>query len=263
MQGLTARFIEELREVMEALSTGSPVFSFNPSVAVASAVILASTASFTRGLLAPSLILLASILLAFLLKIDLKAWVKPVVFIAILVGLASTPLLFTTPDSTVAVIPLGSLALRVSWSGLREATALTLRAVAATSSLTAILLYLGWRGLVEGLRGLHLPRELVFMTGLLARYIPLFLSDALSMMAAREARILKPDRRLAFKSISSIIGELLLRGYEVAWRLEKAVKARSFNGSYNSVGFRVGFSDIALLGFTLALTTVCVILEVL
>lgn len=265
MRSLTTRFLEGIAESVEALGAEPSKCYFHPPLAVVSAAAIASAASFTRGVLAPGLVLAASIALIPLLRVSFRAWAKPVAFVTFIAGFVSIPLLFITPGSPVAALRVGSLALEATREGLLEAASLILRAAAASASFTAILLHLGWSGFVEGLRGLRLPAEFVFLVGLYIRYVPVFLRDALSMVAAREARLLRPNgTKLAWGALASVVGDLMFRGYERAWRLEKALRARMFGplgAGRGAWGFGAG--DAALITLTVTLALACVALEVL
>lgn len=265
MHGLAARFLEEVAEAVEALGAEQSKRFFHPSLAVVSAAALASVASFTRGVLAPGLLLAASIALVPLLRVSFGTWAKPVAFVTFIAGFVSMPLPFITPGSAVVALRLGPLALEVTREGLLEATSLIIRAAAASASFTAILLHIGWRGLIDGLRGLRLPAELAFSIGLYIRYVPAFLRDALSMVAAREARLLRPrGTKFAWGALASVVGELILRGYERAWRLEKALRARMFSSLETGRCARgLGAGDAGLAALTATLILACVVLEVL
>ncbi len=54
------------------------------------------------------------------------------------------------------------------------------------------------------------------------------------MVSARDARIVKRiGVKELWKTLATVVGELLLRCYERAWRVDKAIKARSFESSNN------------------------------
>ncbi|MCX8176149.1 MAG: energy-coupling factor transporter transmembrane protein EcfT, partial [Candidatus Bathyarchaeota archaeon] len=102
------------------------------------------------------------------------------------------------------------------------------RVVSATAIFTSFVLMLGWKKTMEGLKGLGVPYEVVFFLMLSIIHIPLFLRETSKMLSAREARIVKKVKfRQIWGILSTVIGDILLKSHEHAWRLEKAVKARS------------------------------------
>ena len=151
-----------------------------------------------------------------------RSWIKPVLAVALWAGLVSAPLAF------IELAPTGAFRLGLSAGGAYEALSLTLRAAAAASIFAASIQLLGWRNWLKGLEDLRVPRLLIKLTMLSLFYIPLFLREALRMLLAREARMVgRVGVWRSWRMVSTVVGDLLLRGRERAWRLERALMARS------------------------------------
>jgi cobalt/nickel transport system permease protein len=143
--------------------------------------------------------------------------------------------------------------LRATYEGVNSMTAFTSRVAASTAIFTSFASIMGWRRTVMGLEKLRMPRELAFLLTLSIIHIPLFLRESSKMLSAREARIM---RKITLKEIwrilATVVGDLLLKSYEHAWRLNKAIEARSFTEeiSWKSVSNPVGMKDLLLLSLT-------------
>jgi len=130
------------------------------------------------------------------------------------------------------------------------------RVVASAAIFTSFVSIMGWRRIIMGLEGLRIPRELTLLLNLSVIHIPLFLRESSKMLSAREARIM---RKITFKEIwrilATVVGDLLLRSHEHAWRLEKAIRARSFAAELSSktTSIPLGIKDLFLLSLTLTL----------
>ncbi|RLE71499.1 MAG: hypothetical protein DRJ37_04835 [Thermoprotei archaeon] len=220
MRRLTRAVLEEIAEILDILNSENSSPVFNPSVAVLSALILAFTASFSQKTLVPLFLILASVAMAFFLEIDLKLWIKPVVLTFLATVVISAPLI---------LLPENAFLFKPEISRIEEALFLILRATAASAIFTILIIHIGWTKLLEGLRGLCLPEEFVFLIGFSIKYIPVFLRDTCKLVAAKEARMLKGLKyKTAWRSMAAVAGEILLRSYEKSLKLHLALNARMF-----------------------------------
>lgn len=253
MKSLIHSFLESLAETISTLNYEPNSNFFNPSVAILSALILTGIASFSFEPKLPLLILAVSVMLMILTHSRVYSWIKITLLITLWAVAVSIPLLFITPGDLIISIPLKLVELKISREGLNAMMVFTIRVVAAGAIFTAFIFILGWRKTMEGLRGLQIPRDVVFLLTLSIIYIPFLLREAAKILSAREARIV---RRVKFREVwyvlASVIGDLLLKSYEHAWRLEKAIRARSFTLTRSSLGppAKIGVKDLTLLTFT-------------
>ena len=233
--GLAGKLLAGASSVFEELAPErEPLLS--PPLGLALAAAAAAAASFAKGVTACALALAGGAALA-AWGGGSRAWL----------GVVAASLLF----SLAVTAPL--LALSAAPSLAAPALLAALRAVSAASALTGFTVCLGWRGVVEGLRGLGMP-VLADSLGLLLKYIPLFLRDLAGILAAREARVLRGGLKLSWALLASAAGEVLVRGYARASALRMALEARSFGGPGSAVRRSARFSGVEalLLAYTLA-----------
>jgi cobalt/nickel transport system permease protein len=234
--GLAGKLLVSASSVFEELAPErEPLFS--PPLGLALAVAATASASFAKGVTACAAALAGGAVLAAWGK-GFKAWIS-VVLASLLFSLAVTAPLLAITATPFSAAPAASLA--------------ALRAVSAASAFTGFTICLGWRGVVEGLRGLGAP-ALASSLGLLLKYIPIFLRDLAGILAAREARAMRSDLKLSWALLASAAGEVLVRGYARAVALRMALEARSFAGAALTMGRHARFSRVeaALLAYTLA-----------
>jgi len=166
----------------------------------------------------------------------------------------------------MAHIALGYIELSVSREGLNTMLGFVLRVVSSAAMFTSLAFVLGWRRIVMGLEGLRMPRELGSLLNLSVIHIPLFLRETIKMLSARESRIM---RRITFKKVwevlSTVVADLIIRSYERAWIVEKAIKARTFTPSELPRGtapISISVKDLLLLSFSLYILASAILAEV-
>jgi cobalt/nickel transport system permease protein len=222
-RSLAARFLEALAEALEALEHDVGLSLRRPALPTALSLALTFLVAFSTGILIPAAAFISCLLASLAFKLP-RSWIKPVLAVALWAGFVSAPLAFIELTSS------GAFRLELNAKGAYEALSLTLRAAASTSIFTASIQLLGWRGWLQGLEGLRIPKLLVRLTMLSLFYIPLFLREALRMLLAREARMLgRVGAKQSWRLMATVVGDLLLRGHDRAWRLERAFMARSLH----------------------------------
>lgn len=253
MKSFVYRFLEELSETINTLNHESNSNLFNSSIAMFSALILTGLASFTFKPKLQLLILALSFILMLSARSRIYSWLKIILITTLWATTVSTPLIFTTPGGLVNM-SLGLLELRISLEGVYLMTTFIIRVVAAGAIFTAFIFILGWRRTVEGLKGLKIPNGIVSLLSISIIYIPFLTREMVKMLSAREARILRRAKlREVWHVLASIIGDLILRSFERAWRLEKAIKARCFILNSPRVGeskMKIWINDLTLLTLT-------------
>lgn len=262
MKSLTERFLEGLAEAIDSLTVGTSPTSFNSSIGVLSSLIFTGSTAFSHGYTVPLLMLLMSFMLILLTHSPFHMWVKIPLLILMWASMASAPLPFMMPGEPVAVLSLGLIELRATREGVDTMLMFVLRVVAAAAIFTSFTFVMGWRRIVRGLQGLRVPRELGVLLNLSIIHIPLFLREAIKMLSAREARIMRKIRsRDLWRLLSTVVGDLLLRSYERASILEKAIKARSFATielSPKNLPEALRIKDLCLLAFSLGVLALTV-----
>jgi cobalt/nickel transport system permease protein len=176
------------------------------------------------------LLLAASVLLALASRITVrtlatKVWIAVLIF----TGAIALPAIFLTPGAIAYRVPV--LDWTVTYTGLRTASFLILRAETAATLAVLLILCTLWTQLLRALRFFRTPAILIAILGMTYRYIFLLVQTAQDMFEAREARligVLEPAerRRLAAASAGLLLGKTIHLSGEV----HLAMQARGFRG---------------------------------
>lgn len=253
---LTYTFLESLARTIEALNVGVFPDFFNTTIATFSTLILTMATAFSRGFLTPTSVLLVSIVLASIARKHFKTWFKLLTATLAWAAMVAFPLLFIIPGDALTEFALGPLELRISKSGVYSAAEFVFRVVVSAAIFTSVTYLIGWRGVAAGLEGIHVPGEIVSLLNMVIVYVPLFLRDAFKMLSAREARLLKkPTVKDSWRILSTVVGDLILKGYRRAWSLGKAIEARSFASGcrLKAKRFSLTVKDLLLLSISLCI----------
>ena len=78
------------------------------------------------------------------------------------------------------------------------------------------------------LRRLRLPTVMLTTLTLMCRYLPVLAEESRRMQRARASRTFSRSRRLAWRSLTTIIGQLFIRGAERAERIYLAMCSRGW-----------------------------------
>ena len=232
---ILSKFLNEVASVMEVLNSEGQVSKSHPPL-----------------------------ILIKVLRLNVRSIIKPVLFVSFMTAIIVAPLPFITSTNNGDYLQLIPLWIKVSKVGVLKAMNLLLKTTSATLIFTTLISYLGWRGLLEGLRGLKVPWELTFATGLHIKYIFVMVRCVNSMITAREAKVFNKGKLGIWKVLASIVGDLMLKGYERGYILEKAINARTFTRFSPRNGIRkLGLNELMLLTFTVIMLTVFTLIEVL
>lgn len=136
------------------------------------------------------------------------------------------------------------------------------RVTVASSVFTGFYSYMGWLGLLKGLRRLKMLGGFENEIAFTLRFIPLFALRAARMLMAREARIFttKIERKLAWKMHLSVAGDLIAGGFSKAYTSRLAFNARSFGGQRGEVRFgSIRLSDLGFAAVTILIAALCLV----
>ncbi len=125
------------------------------------------------------------------------------------------------------ILGIGGLSLLV------PASRLTFLAVLIKSNLCVFaMLLLTWttpfHDILGELRRLRLPSVMLTTLALMYRYLPVLGEEASRMQRARASRTFRSGRRLAWRNLSTIIGQLFIRSTERAERIYLAMCSRGW-----------------------------------
>lgn len=158
--------------------------------------------------------------------------------------LAALPLAFVGEGRILATLELGPLRLTVVEEGLLRV--LTIIGKSWLSIQVALLLAFTtpFHELVDGLRGLRMPRILVAIIGFMYRYLAVMSDEASRMLRARTSRSAQGEGRAGgslrwrARTTGSLVGSLFLRAYERSERIYAAMQARGFEGEFHHMTVR-------------------------
>lgn len=160
------------------------------------------------------------------------------------------------PLLTKETIALGNLVFSVGWLtciSLMVKSTLTLCVVFQLGMMTGI------EGLCQGLRTLRVPSVFVDLTALTYRYLFVLSEEALSLSRAYKMRAPKMSG-VHFKTWGSFAGQLILRSFDRAERINRAMKLRGFNEMSEHQVKKFESSDwllvLATLGYALGIAII-------
>lgn len=177
--------------------------------------------------------------------------------------LAALPLAFVGEGRTLATLELGPLRLTIVEEGLIRV--LTISGKSWLSIQVALLLAFTapFHELVDGLRGLRMPRILVAIIGFMYRYLAVMSDEASRMLRARASRSAQAEGRAGgslgwrARTTGALVGSLFLRAYERSERIYAAMQSRGFEGEFHHmtvrrIGAREWLALAALVGVLVA-----------
>lgn len=246
LKGLTKRFLNEVGEALAFFNTGTGN-TFNPVIFLVSTLTLTVLASFNSKIPVSLLIILFSLIFVIVFNpSSLKLWLKVLLFTLTWTLLVSLPLIVSHWVNQFQWFSAGG------HLSSTELTSFLLKPTSASAVFTSMLLAGGGGSFIMGLNEVKAPKEIVRSLSSTLVFIPILTKDACRMLAAREARIVKESVSLSWKILSTVVGDLILRGFERAEKVDRAISARTFGYTVEVQGLKVGALD-AILSLSIAL----------
>lgn len=146
--------------------------------------------------------------------------------ISILVGVATVAV-------SVGFDPM--LRIQVTPQGMNQASALAVRAAAATLAMLVLACSTPMIDLLSALRKAHLPDPLVEIAALVYRLTFGLIEAMAAIGTAQEARLGYANRRAAMRSASLAVSVLFLRSWDGARRLEDGLAGRGYTDSLRTL----------------------------
>jgi energy-coupling factor transporter transmembrane protein EcfT len=258
INNLTERVLLSLADALNPmLSEPTTPIKVSPWALILSLFSLAVAVSFSRGSTAPLLGLLILLVSMFFFRVRFVRVLKIMSWVLVFT------LLVVAPMAIYKVFLYGQES-GIS-SLLFDRTAgmvpLILRATVASAFIAMSVMALGLKDFIKGLRelGLHpIWAESVVLT---IRFIPVMIRTLVKLLFAREARLIvrKWSIRNLWHMVSTVAGEVIVRGYERSQRVQLALKARGVEEIYNApLKRRIYINDAIFLA--ISLTFVAIIL---
>ena len=153
---------------------------------------------------------------------------------AILMGISQVPLAYIV-GRTLVILPFIVLAsLAAPWKGLPGLWILFIRAIICLVLLILLTNTTRFTELLRGLRKMGCPQILVMNLSFLYRYLFVLTEEAMRMKQARDCRrVGRAPFAEELKTLSSMLGTLLIRSFERAERMHSAMLSRGFAGEFH------------------------------
>lgn len=222
-RSLAERVLQNFSNTFNEMMVGHVTLSVEPWAIMLSSFFFTVAMSFSKGLLAPVVGMALLTIIAF--RFRLFTLFKIVVIAA---GFA---LLIIAPMAILAKFDVFNLA------------SLVLRTSTASGSLALGFMLIGQKGLKRALLSLGFRPSWVFSIILFLRFLPVMVRLTTKSLIAREARIVGEKGRWLI--LSSVVGDIILKGYERAWRLRLAMEARG-TFLYERSKPKIGMKELVL-----------------
>ncbi len=202
------------------------------------ALVVVSSQQFSAVLLA--------LLLAFSLvkasKLNIKRTLRRVLAMDLFMLMLICVLPFTTPGEPMFTV----FGYAASWTGLRHALLITIKANAVLLVLFSLVATMSASTLGHALAHLKVPDKLVHLLLFMVRYLDVIGQEYKKMRRAMVARaFVMGTNRHTWKMIGYLFGMLLIRSVERAERILAAMKCRGFCGRfYLNDEMKIGRIDI-------------------
>lgn len=168
----------------------------------------------------------ASIVLAVASAIKLRTLALRVWLVVLgFTGIIALPALFLTPGDLL--VPVAG----VTQQGLHAAVLLVVRVETAVTLTTILVLSTPWAQILDALRSLYVPKEVVMMLAMTYRYIFLLAETATQMFESRESRCVgilegAEQRRV----VAQTAGVLMSKSLDLSQEVFLAMQSRGYRG---------------------------------
>ncbi|CAG0928978.1 Nickel transport protein NikQ [Thermoflexales bacterium] len=155
--------------------------------------------------------------------------------------LAAVPLLFTVPGPALLTLPIGSLSLTVTATGLERLLSIMFKSWVSVQVALVFAAATSFPDMLLAMRAVKLPRLIVSLFGLMWRYMFVLADEAIRLMRARSARSgaiegLQPGGSILWRAkvTGGLAGNLFIRSLDRGERIYAAMAARGYDGEIRS-----------------------------
>ena len=157
--------------------------------------------------------------------------------------LAAVPLLFTVKGPALLTIPIGSLSLTITSTGVERLLSIMFKSWVSLQVAIVFAAATPFPDMLLAMRAVKIPRLLVSLFGLMWRYMFVMVDEAIRLMRARASRsgaIDRPGRNPAAaivwraKVTGGMAGNLFIRSIDRGDRIYDAMAARGYDGEVRS-----------------------------
>ncbi len=241
----------------EYIRGNSIIHRFDPRMKIVYAFIFSVVIALQKELI-PSLIgLLISIALIIIARIRFSEIINRLLIVDKFILLLWLVLPLTYPGKPLLEI----IGLRITEQGLLFTLLLTIKANAIILILISLIATSSIFDIVHSLLHLKIPEKLVFLFFLIYRYLWVLYDEYEKIMRAAKARGFKLKNSIqTYKTIAYIVGSLLVKSYNRAENLYRAMVCRGFCGKFWLIDhFKLRRADL-LIAILLTICNIVIII---
>jgi cobalt/nickel transport system permease protein len=155
--------------------------------------------------------------------------------------LAAVPLLFTVPGPVLLTIPIGSLSLTITSTGVERLLSIMFKSWVSLQVAIVFAAATPFPDMLLAMRAVKIPRLIVSLFGLMWRYMFVMVDEAIRLLRARAARSgaiegSKSGGSIAWRArvTGGLAGNLFVRSLDRGERIYAAMAARGYDGEIRS-----------------------------
>ena len=227
-------FLDPYRDRQSTIHALDPRVKFTFTLAFILTMALLPIGAWPVYVLMLALSLSISVLSELGLKYVLKRSMLAIPFV-----LAALPLLFTVKGPVLLTIPISSLSLTITSTGLERLLSIMFKSWVSVQVAIVFAAATPFPDMLQAMRAVKIPRLLVSLFGLMWRYMFVMVDEAIRLLRARAARSGAIDRP-GVKSGGPIVwrakvtggmaGNLFIRSIDRGERIYDAMAARGYDG---------------------------------
>ncbi len=245
----TEKILEEASRIVEEIITDKNFSTkVNPLTVTIVSIIMAFLVAFTNNYIMILFSISILITVYLLLSVNKSYFVKVLLIVLLLGIIPGIPIIFT---STGYINSLNDLVLQPTSTGLENFIVFVSRVIVSSLFFILPIIGLGWYGFLKSLSRLKPLRVFLSIISLVIVVLPRIIRNMLSIMFAREARIMSKNYRILWRTISSTIGDTIIVSHEYAGRLTRAITARTITNTYfyetKSWKYKYNYIDLMLI----------------
>lgn len=173
---------------------------------------------------------------------------------------------FITPGETIWTGKLGVLEITATAQGLDRAVMLMLRVLASVLGLITLMATTRFHILLKALGDLKVPGVILQMVEFTLRYLFVTVDELKRMRRARKSRGFTLGKNIwhkhTLKTLSQMVGVMLLRAYERGDRVYIAMISRGFTGKANVISdYSISVRDYVISGGILAVAILLLVID--
>ncbi len=215
---------------LENFSEGNSVLHrMDPRLKLLCYSVFAIAVALAQGLRVPFNALMFSLVLLSIARLPLWEVAKRL----FVVNLFLVPLWILVPMDSPGSVPVIIGPYRATAEGFSKVLSITLKANSIVLGAIVMLGSSDLFSLTHGMAHLGLPGRLIYLFFIFFRYLTLLHEEYLRLRRAMAARAFRPRTNLhTYRTYAYLVGMLVLRSYERAERVYRAMLARGFRGQF-------------------------------